>query len=84
MLPVHFGNRCHLIGSCGSTPEIGGDDVVARALVGSLGVVVIEPDTVDVGQLAGDGLFSLVEFQSTEEIPRSYPDGVRELAAGGA
>lgn len=47
-------------------------------------MVVIEPDTVDVGQLAGDGLFSLVEFQSTEEIPRSYPDGVRELAAGGA
>lgn len=38
--------------SCGCAPEIGGNDVVARALVGPLGVVVIEPDAVDVGQLA--------------------------------
>jgi len=38
--------------SCGCAPEIGGDDVVACALVGPLGVVVIEPDAVDVGQLA--------------------------------
>lgn len=35
------------------------------------------------GQLAGDALGSLVEFQSPEEIKRSYPDGVRELADGG-
>ena len=35
------------------------------------------------GQLAGDALGSLVEFQSPEEIQRSYPDGVRELADGG-
>ncbi len=35
------------------------------------------------GQLAGDALGSLVEFQSPEEIRRSYPDGVRELADGG-
>jgi ADP-ribosyl-[dinitrogen reductase] hydrolase len=35
------------------------------------------------GQLAGDSLGSLVEFQSAEGICASYPDGVRELADGG-
>jgi ADP-ribosylglycohydrolase len=35
------------------------------------------------GQLAGDALGSLVEFQPPEEIRRSYPEGVRELADGG-
>lgn len=35
------------------------------------------------GQLAGDALGSLVEFQSPDEIRRSYPDGVRYLADGG-
>ena len=35
------------------------------------------------GQLAGDALGSLVEFQSPEEIRRNYPNGVRELADGG-
>jgi len=35
------------------------------------------------GQLAGDALGSLVEFQSPEEIHRSYPAGVRKLADGG-
>ncbi len=35
------------------------------------------------GQLAGDALGSLVEFQSPETILQSYPDGVRELADGG-
>ena len=35
------------------------------------------------GQLAGDVLGSLVEFPSPEEIRRSYPEGVRELADGG-
>ena len=35
------------------------------------------------GQLTGDALGSLVEFQSPEEIRRSYPHGVRELADGG-
>lgn len=35
------------------------------------------------GQLAGDALGSLVEFQSPDEIRHSYPDGVRELAEGG-
>jgi len=35
------------------------------------------------GQLAGDALASLVEFQTPEQIRREYPDGVRELANGG-
>jgi len=35
------------------------------------------------GQLAGDSLGSLVEFQTPEAIRRDYPDGVRELADGG-
>jgi ADP-ribosylglycohydrolase len=35
------------------------------------------------GQLAGDSLGSLVEFQSPEQIARKYPEGVRELADGG-
>ena len=32
------------------------------------------------GQLAGDALGSLVEFQKPEDILRQYPNGVRELA----
>ncbi len=35
------------------------------------------------GQLAGDSLGSLVEFQTPEQIRRDYPNGVRELADGG-
>jgi ADP-ribosylglycohydrolase len=35
------------------------------------------------GQLAGDALGSLVEFQSPAAIGRQYPDGVRLLADGG-
>lgn len=35
------------------------------------------------GQLAGDALGSLVEFQTPEQIRRRYPNGVRELADGG-
>ena len=35
------------------------------------------------GQLAGDSLGSLVEFQTPEAIRRDYPEGVRELADGG-
>src|ERR1017187_8734545 len=35
------------------------------------------------GQLAGDSLGSLVEFQSLKQIRKKYPDGVRELADGG-
>ena len=35
------------------------------------------------GQLAGDSLGSLVEFQTPGEIRRRYPNGVRDLADGG-
>jgi len=35
------------------------------------------------GQLAGDSLGSLVEFQIASEIRHRYPNGVRELADGG-
>lgn len=35
------------------------------------------------GQLAGDSLGSLVEFQDPETIAAAYPDGVRLLADGG-
>ena len=35
------------------------------------------------GQLIGDSLGSLVEFQSPERIRRRYPDGVRDMADGG-
>ena len=35
------------------------------------------------GQLVGDALGSLVEFQTPQEIRMQYPGGVRELADGG-
>ena len=35
------------------------------------------------GQLIGDSLGSLVEFQSPERIRRRYPEGVRDMADGG-
>ncbi len=36
------------------------------------------------GQLAGDALGSLVEFETPESIRARYPQGVRELADGGS
>ena len=35
------------------------------------------------GQLAGDALGGLVEFQTPEQIQREYPHGVRQLTDGG-
>jgi ADP-ribosyl-[dinitrogen reductase] hydrolase len=35
------------------------------------------------GQIVGDSLGSLVEFQSPRDIARRYPDGVRDLIDGG-
>ncbi len=35
------------------------------------------------GQLTGDALGSLVEFETPEQISRKFPNGVRELADGG-
>ena len=36
------------------------------------------------GQLSGDALGSLVEFQTPKQIRWGYPDGVRDMADGGA
>src|SRR5262249_55077975 len=36
------------------------------------------------GQLAGDSLGGLVEFQSNRSIQAAYPNGVRDLVDGGA
>jgi ADP-ribosyl-[dinitrogen reductase] hydrolase len=50
---------------------------------------IAEGETLDracgalLGQVVGDSLGSLVEFQSAGEIRSSYPDGVRDLADGG-
>jgi ADP-ribosyl-[dinitrogen reductase] hydrolase len=35
------------------------------------------------GQVAGDSLGALVEFQSADEVRRAYPDGPRQLVDGG-
>jgi ADP-ribosylglycohydrolase len=48
----------------------------SRALMRAQGCIL--------GQLAGDSLGSLVEFQTPEEIARRYPHGVRRLEDGGA
>jgi ADP-ribosylglycohydrolase/fructose-1,6-bisphosphatase/inositol monophosphatase family enzyme len=50
---------------------------------------IAEGETLDracgalLGQIIGDSLGSLVEFQSAGEIRATYPDGVRDLADGG-
>ena len=36
------------------------------------------------GQIAGDSLGSLVEFQTAAAIERRYPSGVRNLSDGGS
>lgn len=48
-----------------------GDDILSRAQ-GCL-----------LGQLAGDALGSLVEFQSAQSIAKAYPHGVRDMHDGG-
>lgn len=35
------------------------------------------------GQLAGDALGSLVEFETPEQIRQKYPDGIRDMVDGG-
>lgn len=66
-------------------------------VVGGLGLVVprwegarVDTETLRraqgclLGQLAGDALGQLVEFESASTIARAYPQGVRDLADGGA
>ena len=60
----------------------GGDDRVSRGLVDS--GALSRAQGCLLGQLAGDALGSLVEFCTPDEIRRKYPNGVRELADGGA
>jgi len=47
------------------------------------GAIIDRAEGCMLGQLAGDALGSLVEFQSPGEILRHYPDGVRVMADGG-
>ena len=50
----------------------------------------VDDDTLDrakgcfFGQVIGDNLGALVEFENEDEIARLYPDGVRDLRDGGA
>jgi ADP-ribosyl-[dinitrogen reductase] hydrolase len=60
-----------------------------RSLEGDFDPINVDAKTLSraegclLGQLAGDSLGSLVEFQAPAEIRRKYPNGVRELADGG-
>jgi ADP-ribosyl-[dinitrogen reductase] hydrolase len=56
-------------------PAKGGGPIAAGKLARAQGCLL--------GQLAGDALGSLVEFQSPDEIRRDYPNGVRKLADDG-
>jgi hypothetical protein len=56
-------------------PVKGGGPIAAGKLARAQGCLL--------GQLAGDALGSLVEFQSADEIRRDYPGGVRQLSDGG-
>jgi ADP-ribosylglycohydrolase len=58
-------------------------------VLAEVSIMFVNPRTISraegclLGQLVGDSLGSLVEFQSPKEIARNYPEGVRELADGG-
>jgi ADP-ribosylglycohydrolase/fructose-1,6-bisphosphatase/inositol monophosphatase family enzyme len=58
-------------------------------IAGRRGIAVADPELLArahgclLGQLAGDALGSLVEFQSAEKIARAYPHRVRTLIDGG-
>jgi len=62
--------------SGGYAPEIGGDDVVAGALEGPLGVVVVEPDAVDVGQLAKAEADKFVQALVRAGADEGFAEGV--------
>jgi len=55
----------------------------SESRAGMLRDVVARAQGCLLGQLAGDSLGSLVEFQNEATIGRLYPDGVRDLADGG-
>jgi ADP-ribosylglycohydrolase len=56
-------------------PKSGGGAIDAGMLSRAQGCLL--------GQMAGDALGSLVEFQTPEEIKEEYPNGVRRLIDGG-
>jgi ADP-ribosylglycohydrolase/fructose-1,6-bisphosphatase/inositol monophosphatase family enzyme len=56
-------------------PKSGGQAIDAGMLSRAQGCLL--------GQMAGDALGSLVEFQTPEEIREEYPDGVHRLLDGG-
>jgi ADP-ribosylglycohydrolase/fructose-1,6-bisphosphatase/inositol monophosphatase family enzyme len=57
-------------------PKSGGQAIDADMLSRAQGCLL--------GQMAGDALGSLAEFQTPEQIRQEYPDGVRRLIDGGA
>lgn len=56
--------------------EIGGNDVVAGALVGPLGVVVNEPGAVDVGQLAEAKADEVIQAPVLVGVDEGFAEGV--------
>ena len=58
-------------------------DTTPRTLFDSSDAVLSRAQGCLLGQLAGDSLGSLVEFEDASTIRARYPDGVRELADGG-
>jgi ADP-ribosylglycohydrolase/fructose-1,6-bisphosphatase/inositol monophosphatase family enzyme len=56
-------------------PKSGGGEVDAGMLSRAQGCLL--------GQMAGDALGSLVEFQTPEEIRAEYPEGIHDLIDGG-
>ncbi|HXK11984.1 MAG TPA: inositol monophosphatase family protein [Vicinamibacteria bacterium] len=71
----------------GMNPDAEGDDDLPLRL--PVGRAVSDPGRLSraqgalFGQVAGDSLGGLVEFQAGESIRRSYPDGPRRLMDGG-
>ncbi len=64
-------------------PEEGTPHIRMSTIRNSQGDKISKAQGCLLGQLAGDALGSLVEFQSLEDIRQAYPKSVRELADGG-
>ena len=95
--PIVYGPRSTFRGCIGGRPELlqeiikrrlgGGTRVARNPVRPARRIEAVEAlrraQGVLLGQLAGDALGSLVEFQSAREIRRSHPDGVVDLTTGG-
>jgi ADP-ribosylglycohydrolase len=76
--------RTHVVSEAlGSKKKIDKPQVRMPTIPDSLSGKISRAQGCLLGQLAGDALGSLVEFQSADEIRRTYPNSVRELADGG-